>query len=341
MKIHITNLYGQSYNSVAQKAQHMVTEIARGLKYNELGIYRYNVDSDSPGMLCARLDGIIASVCFGDIVIVQLPTWNDIKFEEALIGRLNNYRGLKKIFFIHDVPPLMFENGLGTLNRYIALYNQADLIIAPSQGMIDFLRSEGLSVRKTVIQRIWDLPVVIDQSVKPQFRKRINFAANVTSNDRPFVKNWNCDTVELAVTANRRDCGWATGKNIDFLGWFSNDYLLVNALRRSGGFGLLWQDCPWWHEYMKINASYKLGTYLAAGLPVIVSGTIAESETIRHKNLGIVVDSVEEAVERVNEMKEEQYKKMADDAGLFSDLIREGYFTKKILIDAVFKLLYD
>lgn len=340
MRVHITNIYGMGGTAI--KAQHAVADIAKNiLHYNELGIYRYPVDSDTSEMLRTRLDGIVASVSSGDIVIFQFPTWNEIHFDEAFVRHLGAYRDLKKIFFIHDVPPLMFENGLGGLGRYIALFNQADLLIVSSQNMADFLYVNGLTVKKTVIQEMWDLPVSIDQTVIPKFQKRISFAANVTSIDRPFVRSWNHNTVELSVTADVGEYEWAKGRNIGFLGWFNQDELLVNALRRNGGFGLLWHDSPWWVEYMKLNASYKLGIYLAAGIPLIVSNSKAEKDIILRKNLGIVVDSLDEAVEKVEHMTEEEYNQMVNCVEKYGYLIREGYFTKKILVDAVFKLLHD
>lgn len=174
----------------------------------------------------------------------------------------------------------------------------------------------------------------------PGFQKRTNFAANVISNFRPFVRTWGSDSVELAVAAEPGDYEWAKDRNIRFLGWFQNDNLFVDALRKSGGFGILWQDCPWWIEYMKLNASYKRSAYLAAGLPLIISNSMAERDMVIRKNLGIAVDSLDEAVERVAHMEEGVYRKMADHVEEFSQLIREGYFTKKLLIDAVFQLLY-
>ena len=340
MKVHITNIYG--IGGTAAKAQQMVAEIAKKyLYYNELGIYHYPVNSDSSEMLRTRLYGIMASISHDDVVIFQLPTWNDMKFDEAFAGRLYNYRGVKKVFFVHDVPPLMFENGMRSLKRYIDLYNRADMLIVPSREMREFLYANGLTVRKIVIQRMWDFPVEVDQSITPAFRKRINFAANVTSIERPFVRNWNSTEVELAVTANPGEYDWAKNRNVKFIGWHNDDNLLANALRKSGGFGILWQDSPWWIEYMKLNASYKRSAYLAAGLPVIVGSSTAETETIISQNLGLVVDSPEEAVERVAHMEEGQYRKMAEDVEKFSQLIRNGYFTRKLLIDAVFQLFYD
>lgn len=339
MQVHITNIYGQSFTSTALKKQNRVADIARELNYKELGIYNYDVNSDSPEMLSARLDGIIASVGYGDIVIFQYPTWNHISFDEAFIRRLSFYRGLKKIIFVHDIPALMFESNRYLLDRQITFLNQADLVILPSQRMADFLHMKGLAVKKTVIQKMWDFPVSVDTTVRPKFRKVINFAGNPDSWKFSFVKDWNYDSVELKVTVDTGD--WAQGKNIGFLGWFNEDTFLVNALRHVGGFGLLWSDNSYWCEYMKLNTNYKLSAYLASGIPVIVNSNMAEKDTIICKNLGLTVDSLDEAVSKVKNMNEEEYNKMAADTEIFSGLIREGYFAKKVLTDAVFQLLYD
>lgn len=340
MKVHITNIYGQSSASTALKAQNRTADIARRiLNFNELGIYCYDIKADSPEMLRSRLDGIIASVGYGDIVIFQYPTWNDIRFDKAFVSRLKFYKGLKIVIFVHDVLSLMFEQNRYLLGEHIEFFNQADLLIFPSQGMVDILRAEGLSVKKIVLQRIWDFPVSVDQTVRPKYGKVINFAGNPDHKKFEFVKSWNYDSVELRVTANEGK--WAQGKNICFLGWFIDDGSLLNALRNSGGFGLLWSGDSYCSEYMKINANYKLSAYLAAGIPVIVSNNIAEKNTIVCKNLGLTVDSIDEAVYKVEHMSEAEYNQMAVNVEVFSNLIRDGYFTRKCLTDAVFQLLYD
>ena len=340
MKIHITNLYGRG--DTIGKAQQMTADIAKkDLHYNELGIYNYPMKSDTPEMLRTRLDGIIASVSHGDIVIFQLPTWNGFKFDEVFVDHFNGYRNLKKIFFIHDIPPLQNEGVPESLEQYISFFNRADLIILPSQRMVEFLKARGLTVDKVVIQRMWDSPVDVDMTQKPEFRKRINFATSIVSFLYPFVYNWNGDRIELAITAEPEQYIWGNKRDIHFLGWFNNQTMLANELRKSGGVGLLWRDDPMMMEYMKLNACCKLGTYLSAGLPVIVQSSLPEAEVIRKKNLGITVDSLDEAVEKIEHIKPDEYSQMVHDVDRFSYLIRNGYFTKKILIDAVFNLLYD
>lgn len=340
MQVHITNIYGLVSVSAALQAQNRAVDIAtKMLGFKELGIYCYDINTDTNENLSRRLDGIIASVKFGDTVVFQFPTWNGIRFDKAIVERLNAYRGLKKIFFIHDIPPLMFEGNRYLLEQYIDFYNQADVVILPSQKLADFLYSNGFTVEKIVCYRIWDFPVTIDQTVAPEFKRVINFSGDPDLPKFEFVKEWNHDTVELKVTAEKGD--WAKGKNISFLGWFNHDISLLTALRRSGGFGLVWSSDSYWREYMKMNANYKLSAYLAAGIPVIVSNDIAERNTIVRKNLGLAVDSLDEAVSKIEKMDKKQYDDMAANVAEFSNLLREGFFTRKCLIDAVFQLLYD
>lgn len=339
MKVHITRIYG--FAGTGSKAQEAVATIAiRDLNFDELGIFRYPVDSDSSEMLQTRLDGILASVVHGDVVIIQSPTWNNPYFDERLMDKLYCYAGLGKIILVHDVLPLFLESYRPHLKRYIDFYNRADVIILPTRNMEHFLRENGLTVKKVVVQRMFDYVVSVDQSFKPPFRKVINMAGNPNQDPKlNFCKNWSWETVQLAVTVDGGD--WAQKRNVRFLGWFQNDNLLIDALRRSGGFGLLWVEDPYWNEYIKLNASYKFSTYLAAGLPVIVPTGVGEEDTIRRKNLGLVVDSLDEAVERIGNMSEREYREMADNVEEFAYLLRDGFFTRKALTDAVFGLWND
>ena len=83
MKVYITKLNGIFYRSKEQYAQHMVADIAHTLGIREMGIYRYNAEGESAENRVRRLDGIIAGISAGDIVVCQFPTWNGLEFERV------------------------------------------------------------------------------------------------------------------------------------------------------------------------------------------------------------------------------------------------------------------
>ena len=69
-----------------------------------MGIYFYNSRVESELSVSARYDGIIASICRGDIVFFQHPTWHPLKFEEGLVKRIKGSGG-RVVIVVHDVIP--------------------------------------------------------------------------------------------------------------------------------------------------------------------------------------------------------------------------------------------
>lgn len=336
MTVHITNLNGMSLNSVAQNAQNMVVDQARQLGMNEFGIYLYHWNEEPQQAKTTRFDGIIASLNPGDTVIIQSPSWIAIEWDQDLLEHINLYPDVKKIIFIHDVVPLMFEVNRYLLPKYIEYYNHADVLIVPSQKMYDYLRENGLEEKPYVIQHFWDHPAKVNYFITPQNNKVINFAGDAKKFD--FVESWHCPTVKLKVYSDPAKDDQE--RNLEQTGW-KNDPVLLDELRTTGGFGLVWSEEPYWSEYMKLNASYKLSTYLAAGIPIIVNSDTPEADTIRRKHLGLIADSLEEAQAKVLQTSNDEYEQMVNSVESFAKLIRDGYFTKKALVDAVFKARYE
>lgn len=330
MRVYITNINGQSGTSTAQLCQNMVTDLAIQLGYRELGIYCYNMSNDTPEELSKRLDGVVAGLRHGDVVIFQTPTWNTTAFDERVMSKLKMFN-IKVVIFIHDVVPLMFAGNYYLMDRTIAYYNQADVIVAPSQAMIDVLREHGLTVEKTVVQGMWDHPSQLPQ-LPASFKKELHFPG---SPDRfPFVKDWDYE-IPLQLYAWQQV---ELPERVTHNGFLPDEELQLRLSK--GGFGLVWMAD---HDkgYQKLYCPYKLGAFLAAGIPVVVQKTIANQELIEANGLGLVVESVEEAVERIQAMSEETYRQMVARVREFSPLVRHGYFTKKLLTDAVFKALCD
>ncbi len=328
MRVYITNLNGHAASSTAQICQNMVTDIAMSLGYREMAIHAYPIDIDSPKELSKRLDGIVAGLRKGDVVIFQTPTWNTTAFDEKVMEKLRAYQ-IKIIVFIHDVVPLMFAGNYYLMDRTIAYYNQADVVIVPSQEMFEVLRERGLSVEKIIIQGMWDHPTQSPQ-LPAHFKKEIHFPG---SPERfSFVKSWS-SSLQLNLYARQAE---NLPERVQHFSYRPDEQLLLEM--SAGGFGLVWMDD---HDkgYQKLYCPYKLGAFIAAGIPVVVQKGIANQEIIERNRLGILVDSLEEATGMIEAMRPEHYQTMVECVREFSPMVRQGFFTRKVLVDAVYKAL--
>ncbi|MBF0780172.1 MULTISPECIES: sugar transferase [unclassified Granulicatella] len=331
MKVHITNLHGHAQSSVAQIAQNMVTKIAMEMGIREIGIYAYPVQTDSPSELSKRIDGMMAGLGRDDIVIMQSPTWNNIEFDEIFIRKIKLYSDVKFAIFIHDIIPLMFKSNEYLIDRVIAMYNSADVIIVPSQKMLDELYRRGLTVKRIIIQHMWDYPVDLMLDT-PKFSQTINFAGNPER--FTFINEWTYANPLRVFTGQTID---TSEINVIHEPWRANHELLID-LAKFGGFGLVWSQKSD-VDYYELNISYKLGSYLAAGLPVIVQDTLSNQQIIKDNHIGIVVKDLEEANERISRMTELEYNEMVENVKNYRGLITQGFYTKKVLVDTIHALL--
>ncbi|MEE3765656.1 nucleotide sugar synthetase-like protein [Streptococcus agalactiae] len=301
MRTYITNLNGHSITSTAQIAQNMVTDIAVSLGFRELGIHSYPIGTDSPEEMSKRLDGICSGLRKNDIVIFQTPTWNTTTFDEKLFHKLKIF-GVKIVIFIHDVVPLMFDGNFYLMDRTIAYYNEADVLVAPSQAMVDKLQSYGLTVKKILVQGMWDHPTNITlQAVN--HKKLVHFPGNPERFN--FIKNWRTPT-ELHVYTDH------------------NMQLPTTVVKE---------------PYQSLYCPYKLGAYIAAGIPVIIQKGIANQDIIEKNNLGFIIEKIDDISNIVESTTEEEYMEIVSDVRRFNPLVRQGYFTRKLLTDAVFSAL--
>lgn len=332
MKLHITNLYGMARESTATIAQNAVQKIATQLGFRELGIYFYHASAETIEERSRRLDGILASVSMGDVVIFQTPTWNGLEFEREFLSKLK-LLNVKIIVFVHDVIPLMFKANEFLMQDYINLYNMADSIILPSEAMKEKLLQKGLNVKKIIFQRMWDHPHDLNLH-EPIFKKEIYFAGNLSR--FPELKTWE-GTVPLTVFSNEEQ--FSLLYQVHIAGWKTDEEMLLELSK--GGFGLVWtthQNEEQNIDYYSMNVSYKLSTYLAAGIPVIIPATLSNSDFIVEQGLGFVVDNLEEANLLVEQLSEEDYFQMCSRVRYFSFLLSQGFFAKQFLLQAVFEL---
>lgn len=328
-RTHITNLYG--VGGIAAVAQRRTVEVAKQLGFNEISIL-YDNSLRDPEEFDKKVAGILAGLEIGDTVIFQSPIWITSKVERDFIDKVRQYQG-KVAIFIHDIPPMMFEGNRELMPLFIELYNKADLLIVPSENMKNYLISKGVTVKKFVIQNLWDIPVDFISNSETKYLPRINFAGS----DEKFgiTENINSNDIELEIYDHKPE-DKLIPDNVHYHGYVDEVKLLSEL--HEGGFGLVWTEDMYWREYMKYNASYKVSTYLRAGIPLIVHRDISCRKLIEDNHWGIVVDSLEEAVERVKAMSEDEYRKYAESVSKVSGLLVDNYFTKKVLVDTLYEL---
>ena len=326
MNVYITKLNGMAVTATEQYAQQMTANIAHSLGVREMGVYRYNASGESADSRGRRFDGMIAGMQAGDIVICQFPTWNGLEFERGLVRHIKAYHG-RIVIFIHDLEAMMAEKSLAMLQDTVGLYNEAELLIVPSFEMKFFLTQHGIRAgMKFIIQELWDYTTVLKSMGPGNLKREIHFAGNP---DRfQFPNTWNYE-IPLKVYADQ-EC---RGGNVQKMGWMLPGRLLLEL--SGGGFGLVWYGDEIWHQYLSMNNSLKLSTYLAAGIPVIVPRGISNQSLIEENHLGIVVNTLEEAVSAARDMGEQEYREYLSAAARFAPLLREGFFTRKCLVDAI------
>ena len=329
MHVYLTKLNGMSVTSTTQYAQRMAADIAHSLGIREMGIYRYHADAERAETRTGRLDGIIAGISAGDIVICQFPTWNGLAFERTLVRHIKAYHG-HIIVFIHDVEALMSEAHRAELKDTVQLYNEAEVLIVPSLGMRKFLTEHGIRTgMKFIIQEMWDYTALsgsLGFRGGQSYRPEIHFAGN--PDGIHFPNTWE-QGVSLKVYSDS-ECH---GSHVQKMGWLPPERLLMELAK--GGFGLVWYGNEEWRQYLSVNNSLKLGAYLAAGIPVIVPRGISSQSMIEKNHLGIAVDTLEEAAWAVENMAESEYRAYSAAVARFVPLVREGFFTKKCLLDAI------
>lgn len=330
MKTHITTLNNMA--GTASLAHRRVLKVAQSIGCHEMGLSFYHLEPDYAKEIDKRLDGIIAPLNYGDIVIFQYPSWIGVNYDESFVNKIKSYRDTKLIIFVQDIQKLMFDSEHAILDMEIRTLNKADLLILPSKKMHRYLKENGLDEKPVIYQTIWDMPsdiCFVDHAVTRCF----HFAGNY--NRFPFLAEYHGKTPIYQYDANKPD-----RENDDSFCWrgFFEQEKLMHELSK-GGFGLVWSDDEYFDRYYSMNQPYKLGTNLAAGIPVIVKRGCVHEKFVERNGLGYAVDTLDEADKLVQSITDAEYIKLYHNVKNIQKLILDGAYTRKTLQDAIIEVL--
>lgn len=132
MNVHITNIYGFIQDQELKKKQNLYADAGHILGFKEMGIFNFDVSTDTESELSKRLDGIISSLQFNDLVFVQLPSGNGEHYDNLLINKIKAY-STKVCILLHEQI------------EYEYILNFVDLIMPTSNELNAYLKERNYS----------------------------------------------------------------------------------------------------------------------------------------------------------------------------------------------------
>ena len=160
-----------------------------------------------------------------------------------------------------------------------------------------------------------------------------HFAGN--NNRFPFLAEYHGKTPIYQYDANKPDR--ENDDSFCWRGYFEQEKLMHELSK--GGFGLVWSDDEYFDRYYSMNQPYKLGTNLAAGIPVIVKRGCVHEKFVERNGLGYAVDTLDEADKLVQSITDAEYIKLYHNVKNIQKLILDGAYTRKTLQDAIIEVL--
>ena len=169
MNVHITNIYGFIQDQELKKKQNLYADAGHILGFKEMGIFNFDVSTDTESELSKRLDGIISSLQFNDLVFVQLPTGNGEHYDNLLINKIKAYN-TKVCILLHEQI------------EYEYILNSADLIMPTSNEVHAYLKEHNYS------------NVFYKKNINCEF-SMISNSSNILSSDF-YIKKYLIDAVD-------------------------------------------------------------------------------------------------------------------------------------------------
>lgn len=169
MNVHITNIYGFIHDQNLRKKQNLYADAAHALGFKEMGIFNFDVSTDTENELSKRIDGIISSLQFNDLVFVQLPTGNGEHYDNLLIHKIKAYN-TKVCILLHETI------------EYEYVLNAADLIMPTNNEVQAYLMEHNYA------------NVFYKKNINYEF-SIISKSSNVLSSDF-YIKKYLIDAVD-------------------------------------------------------------------------------------------------------------------------------------------------
>lgn len=304
MNIHITKTYNVGGKTGIR--QNSLVNAGRSMGCVEMSLLKFPDETDTDEQLHVRMDGIISSLCRDDIVIFQYPSGISARYDRFLIEHIRRYAGVRLVIYVQE--PV-------TEGEELALLNQADLLIMPSEEMHSFYLKNGLQEKPVILQKWYDY--MTDVMLREHKERRIYILS------------------EEIAPGNAM-----SGSNVEMLPF--DEYHVPEMLLKlgEGGVGLIWNFDG---EEGKVRTPWglMLGLFLTAGIPVIVQKGAPCGEYVEKHGVGFVAESMEEVCRICAALSDEDFERYYANVKKLQYLFTSGAYTKHLLQEILINVLED
>lgn len=304
MNIHITKTYNVGGKTGIR--QNSLVNAGRSMGCVEMSLLKFPDETDTDEQLHVRMDGIISSLCRDDIVIFQYPSGISARYDRFLIEHIRRYAGVRLVIYVQE--PV-------TEGEELALLNQADLLIMPSEEMHSFYLKNGLQDKPVILQKWYDY--MTDVMQRGHKERRIYILS---------------EDIEPGHTMS--------SSNVEMLPF--DEYHVPEMLLKlgEGGVGLIWNFDG---EEGKVRTPWglMLGLFLTAGIPVIVQRGAPCGEYVEKHGVGFVAESMEEVCRICAALSDEDFEKYYANVKKLQYLFTSGAYTKHLLQEILINVLED
>lgn len=273
------------------------------------------------------------------IIVLQFPRaqCHGLDFKKFAGFIKNNYSNYKLVAVIHDLDSIRFGNFFTThILAEVPLLNLFDYLISINDAMTSLLKENNVTAKIYSIGLFdYELKKRPDEiSAQPT----IAFAGNLQVGKSTFIydlhkmdlKNVKINLYGPYLEKNK----FIGSDHVVYKGYFAPDDLASQIHDR---FGLCWEGDALDHcsgkfsEYMKYGNPHKTSLYLAMGIPVIISKDIGAAAFVEKENVGILISSLYEISENLNQITDEEYKALRENCMKMSDHLRSGHNIKRVI----------
>lgn len=269
-----------------------------------------------------------------DIILIQYPFYIQNRYYRVLIR--NMLKNKNTILFVHDIGALRGEDDLKEIKKEIKVFNCFKVIISHNEKMTEWLKENGCT-SKIVNLELFDYLCESKEENESLEKKCVSFAGNLSKAKSAFIYS-ELFNGQIILNLYGQGLEKNAGNIHSYKGSFPPEKL---PSQLNSGFGLVWDGestntCSGnYGRYLKYNNPHKCSLYLASGIPVIIWKEAALATFIKKNKLGILIDSIEELADKIEQLSDEEYKQMKYNAEDISKKLQTGYFTKKAVLKAM------